>query len=260
MASAINAMKEKIKKNDALYGVYLFFVHRKVHQQKKQEKRFYKRLITPGSLVFDIGANIGNKSKLFAEIGSSVISIEPDTTNYELLSRRFKSNKSIKVLPFAVSNTVGTASFYMLEPGSAFNTLNVKWKETLEDAESNRWHDTKSFQKEVVVKTTTIDQLIKEFGKPGYIKIDVEGNELLCIKGLSECIDIISFEANLPEFKSETLNILDHLNGIDPKVKFNYMRHEEVFAFPEHLPYKEFYRFLESTDIRYMDIVSFMKN
>lgn len=256
----IAKLKEKVKSNEFVYGFYLYLFHKKVFLHKKTEILFYKNLLSPGALIFDIGANIGNKSRLFAKFGSAVISLEPDMTNYELLVRRFKSKKKIKVLPLAVSNSRGTAKFYMLEPGSAYNTLNPKWKETLEDSEMNRWHDAKNFQKEVVVNTTTIDDLIKEYGKPGYIKIDVEGNELSCIEGLSQSIDIISFEANLPEFKNETLKILDHLNRINEKVRFNYVRNDESFEFQEHLSYTDFYSFMRSTDMRYMEIFSFMNN
>ena len=254
----INRLKAKVKDNDSLYGIYLYFFHRQYYLHKKREWLFYKRLISPGALVFDIGANIGNKSKLFAGLGSPVIALEPDQTNYDSLIRRFRSKKQIRVLPLAVSHSKGVAKFYMLEPGSAYNTLNLKWKETLEDPQANRWHDSRNFQKEVEVPTTTIDALIDEFGIPEFIKIDVEGNELSCIQGLSQRVGLISFEANLPEFKNETLRILDHLNNIDKNVRFNYMRDDETFEFPQHLSHNEFYRFLESTGIRYMEIFSFM--
>ena len=57
-------------------------------------------------------------------------------------------------------------------------------------------------------KSTTLDYEIKKYGKPDYIKIDCEGAEFLILKNLSNKIKIISVEANLPLFYSETSKII----------------------------------------------------
>ena len=41
------------------------------------------------------------------------------------------------------------------------------------------------------------------------LKIDVEGYELQAMLGLSHVVPVLSFEANLPFFKDETLRIID---------------------------------------------------
>ncbi|WP_165761217.1 FkbM family methyltransferase [Niastella koreensis] len=224
----------------------------------KRERDFVKTIVSKDSLVYDIGANMGNKTQLFRSLGANVITIEPDSTNYALLVNRFGNDKNVKVLQYAISDSIGVTNFYMDEPGSAYNTLSVKWKESLEDSSVNRWKTIRKFDNVVEVKTVTIDYLIKEYGVPKYIKIDVEGHELPCIKGLSSNIEVISFEANLPEFKSETLNIITCLRDINKNVKFNYQRDDESFELSKHISYDEFYKLLESTDIRYMEVYSFM--
>lgn len=60
--------------------------------------------------------------------------------------------------------------------------------------------------------------------------------------------------------KPEILEIIDRLNNINRQVKFNYMRNDENFEFPDNISYVESYRFLESTGLRYMEIFSFMNN
>ena len=57
--------------------------------------------------------------------------------------------------------------------------------------------------------STTLNAEIKKFGLPSYIKIDCEGSEKLILKNLEYKIKKISFEANLPNFLDETLDIID---------------------------------------------------
>lgn len=38
---------------------------------------FYQTLVRSGNLVFDVGANLGNRTKTFAVLGATVVAIEP---------------------------------------------------------------------------------------------------------------------------------------------------------------------------------------
>ena len=58
-----------------------------------------------------------------------------------------------------------------------------------------------------------IPNLIKKFGNPQYIKIDVEGYELNVIKGLTKKSGIISFEIT-SEFFDEAIKCLKHLKKL----------------------------------------------
>ncbi len=52
-----------------------------------KKKRFYSELIKKNDLCFDIGANIGSKSKLFIKTGAKVIAFEPQSSCFEVLTR-----------------------------------------------------------------------------------------------------------------------------------------------------------------------------
>ena len=67
---------------------------------------------------------------------------------------------------------------------------------------------------------TTLDELIKKFGNPNYIKIDVEGFEHEVILGLTKKSGIVSFEFT-SEFINDAHKSIDHLISLG-YLDFNY--------------------------------------
>lgn len=150
---------------------------------EKDNVRIINSLIKENTTVFDIGANIGlmaipmlsNLKKI------NVISVEPSPNSFPFLSRTqagcsFKSRWSI--INKAVSNVQGKINFQLALPSDAAyeSILNT-----------NRTH----FVNSVEVACTTIDQIWEEAGKPevSFIKIDIEGADLLALKGAIHCIN-----------------------------------------------------------------------
>jgi 16S rRNA A1518/A1519 N6-dimethyltransferase RsmA/KsgA/DIM1 with predicted DNA glycosylase/AP lyase activity len=97
------SLKEAIKKNEFLYPCYLSIFNNKIYRKNLLEFRFYKDLKLR-AVVFDIGANVGNKTALFLKLGVKVISLEPDEDNYKLLHKRFGKKRQVTLLPVAASN------------------------------------------------------------------------------------------------------------------------------------------------------------
>lgn len=66
---------------------------------------------------------------------------------------------------------------------------------------------------EIGVETTKLDDLIEQYGRPTYCKIDVEGSELLVLLGLSQPLSYISFEYHVsePERAEDCLRVLSRL-------------------------------------------------
>ena len=174
------------------------------------EFEFYRRFVGSGSLVFDVGANVGSKSELFLRLGAQVVAVEPDLRCCQILRQRFPFQRRFHLAPKALGSSVGRLELFISEPGSAYNTLSRKWRDfTHTDSGTH-----------MSVDVTTADALIGVFGTPQFIKIDVEGFEQDVLIGLSTTIQIISFEANLPLFRSETLSCIDRLIEINPEYRF----------------------------------------
>jgi FkbM family methyltransferase len=221
-----------------LFRLYARLFKRQVIKEHLKEVAFYRSFLPHQvPLIFDIGAYDGHKTAAFLEMAGKVVSCEPDQHNFRTLRIRFRNRRSSVILENkALSDQSGTETFYVHHAGSAFNTLNPKWKQLLEADDVSRWNEKIEFSTEVNISLTTLDQLISQYGSPYFIKIDVEGYELTVLKGLSKKIPFISFECLLPDCKTELLACLDHLYYLDDKVLFN-SAYEEKLEFERFLSY-----------------------
>ncbi len=243
-----------------IYPLYLKLFRISVYKAYKREKCFYKKILTNSEgIVFDIGANVGDKSMLFAKYSQRVIALEPDIANFRLLQKRFFYNSKVKVINAAVGNVIGKEVFYVSLPGSPANTLSAKWKDILEDSRVNRWAKSLEFRATYQVDVTTLDTLIMQFGTPHFIKIDVEGYEEQVLEGLSKTIPVISIEANFPDFRDETMNCIAKINLISPKATFNVVDDKLQYFWPENKDYHVMNKWLSETELRYFEVFCFNK-
>jgi FkbM family methyltransferase len=198
---------------------------------REKQIDFYRRLLPDlrhGDLIFDIGANVGFKTDLFLRLGARVIAIEPDETNQSILKEKFVRFRLVRrpliIVGKAVSDKSALETMWIDGPGSAVNTLNQKWANTLKGnkARQTYGHCGLDFARQKTVETTTVEQLISAHGVPIFIKIDVEGYELNVIRGLQHPVPYLSFEVNLPEFRSEGLQCVEILARLAAAGKFNY--------------------------------------
>jgi FkbM family methyltransferase len=211
-----------------LYDFYWGINNRKLIENRSEEVKFYQKTLEglkKGDLVFDIGANVGYKTDIFLRLGTQVVAVEPDRLNQETLRRNFLSyrlvRKPVRIVGKAVSDKIGSDVMWVDQPGSAINSLNQKWVESLRTDDS-RFGTISEFDNKVEVETTTVEDLIRSYGRPFYIKIDVEGHEASVLKGMQSIVPFVSFEVNLPQFRPEALQCIESLENLAPGGHFNY--------------------------------------
>ncbi len=218
-------------RTSSIHEIYLVFAGKDWIIARERQLEFYRRFLTefrPGDLIFDVGANEGFKADLFLRLGARVVAIEPDETNQSILRERFERfrivRRPIVIVGKAVSDTNTLETMWIDGPGSAVNTLSQKWATTLNanKARHEYEHYGLDFARHKTVETTTLEQLMSAHGVPIFIKIDVEGYELNVIRGLQRPVRYLSFEVNLPEFRSEALQCVEILERLAPAGTFNY--------------------------------------
>jgi FkbM family methyltransferase len=215
-------------KASRVYDFYWSFVDPHWLIDRDKEVDFYRTTLSgfqKGNVIFDIGANDGCKTDVFLRLGAKVVAVEPDETNIKILNGKFLDKRifrrPVTVAGKAVSDRAGEMTMWIDAPGSALNTLNPKWVDTLR-YNSGRFGQRLHFEQKKTVLTTTLGKLIAEYGVPFYIKIDVEGHEQNVLRGLNQSVPYVSFEVNLPEFREEGMECIRILNELNSEGEFNY--------------------------------------
>ena len=214
-------------RDSALYGIYLAVVHPRHAALTRRVGTFYGQLLAEAGRgwVFDIGANRGERTRIFSAFADRVVSVEPDAYCQAVLRRRFGRDRRITIVRAGVAELPGVKPFFQFdEDGSGFNTLSAKWVSAQEG---------RPLRATVEVPITTLDALIAEYGCPTYIKVDVEGSELDVVRGLSTPVPLLSVECILPEFLAESLELLAILHQRFPDSRFNYSVGEAPQALEE---------------------------
>lgn len=175
---------------------------------------FYSQFINTGNLVFDIGANVGDKTDLFLKLGAKVVAVEPQESCWRVLKRRF--NKNVYIEPVALAGKRGSETLFV-DSSTTISSVSKDWIKAVK--QSGRFSSHKWAYK-LPVQTTTLDNLIDKYGQPAFCKIDVEGAEFDVLQGLSRPIKVISFEF-VSERIEPSLDCIDYLSNLG-KTEFNY--------------------------------------
>jgi FkbM family methyltransferase len=157
--------------------------------------RIAREHVRSGSVVWDIGANVGLFSFAAASLAGpsgSVLAVEADTWLAGLLRKsaaaRRPGEAPVAVLPAAAAEAVGVASFQIARRGRASNFL-------VSAPGSNQAGGVRETQ---LVPTVTLDSLLDAFPPPALVKIDVEGAEDKVLQGavrlLSEVRPVVACE------------------------------------------------------------------
>lgn len=202
--------------------------------------RFYRALVPPAGLCFDIGANVGERTDLFVALGARVVAVEPQASCAAMLRRRFGGR--IHLVEAALGPAPGEAEL-LVASYHTLSSLSPEWVEAVQ--ESGRFADFAWDEREVV-RMTTLDDLIREFGVPDFCKIDVEGYELEVVRGLSRPVPALAFEFTFERLDSR-LAAVEHLASLG-MTRFNFSYGESLrFALDDWAGVDEMFRFLDST-------------
>ncbi len=134
-------------------------------------------------LIYDIGMHACEDTDFYLTKGYSVVAVEANPAACKAASERYASEIArgqLAIVNRAISTTRSPLVFYVCESNGAWSTASPKLRDFWRDREGA------SFV-EIVVDGITMPELIGEYSVPYYAKIDIEGFDLVCLRGFLEC-------------------------------------------------------------------------
>jgi FkbM family methyltransferase len=144
-------------------------------------------MVTPGSVVWDVGANVGLFSVCAAALAGNsgtVLAIEPDVWLASLINRTSRllvdrgECAQILVLSAAVSDRIGVSHLAIAQRARAANYL-------ANASGSVEARGVRYVQPTVVL---TLDRLLEEYPPPSVLKIDAETHEVNILRGAGKLL------------------------------------------------------------------------
>ena len=135
--------------------------------------------VQENSIVWDVGANVGVFTFTAAAIATkgTVVSIEADAWLAGLLRQTRNllpyRDKDVRVVPVALSESNGIATFQISARGRASNALEIAGGRSQMGGVREKQY----------VPTLTMDTLLASLPAPDFVKIDVEGAEVMVVEG-----------------------------------------------------------------------------
>ena len=150
-----------------------------------------------GDVIIDVGANIGWYSLLFHKmtqnLGVKIIAFEPDPTNFSLLQQNLEMNQAHYVTAFnkGLSDSGNPMTLHLYNKKNLGNHSFVAHQT---GSIKERTSQNKGFISSLEVQTMKLDECWKQAGldndewRPKLMKIDVEGFELMVLRGAANLL------------------------------------------------------------------------
>jgi FkbM family methyltransferase len=155
-------------------------------------------------LIFDVGLHVGQDTAFYLKKGYRVVAVEANPELCQKAEDRFHQaiqDGRLLLVNKAITSKPGPVTFYRNLDKSVWGTVDPAW------AERNIRLGTRN--ESITVEGVTIDQLLRQYGVPYYLKIDIEGLDMVCVEGLTAMesrpryVSIESTKDSFPELRRE---------------------------------------------------------
>src|SRR5262249_10686961 len=153
---------------------------------EKSTKRALRSLVQPGSVILDVGANIGAHTLYLAQLvgpSGQVMAFEPTDFAFRKLTRNIELNPSL-------APRIRTYNCFLAanDGGSAPTTIYSSWP-LVRESELHAKHLGRAMPTDRAT-TRTVDSILTEAGNPpvSLVKLDVDGFECQILRGATNLL------------------------------------------------------------------------
>lgn len=149
-------------------------------------------------LIYDVGLHLGEDTEFYLKKGFGVVAIEANPVVATKTADRLKAYVDagqLTIVNKAIARDEGPITFFVSDL-SIWSTTDPKVAE--------RNARLGSVTREITVPGVSLDRLLEEYGVPYYMKIDIEGADILCLEGLLTSADrpqYVSLESSKTSFE-----------------------------------------------------------
>ena len=140
------------------------------------ERQLLRKVLFPGAIVVDAGANIGIYSQFFSRcVGptGSVHAFEPSPDNFKRLRAATRALPNVHALQSAIGERSGHSELYLSD------TLNIDHRTYAANGNARRT---------VPIQMVALDDYFKPGHRVDLIKMDIQGYELHALRGASRVV------------------------------------------------------------------------
>ena len=157
-------------------------------------------------LIYDVGMHNGDDTAYYLWRGFRVVAIEPNPGLVATAAERFRREieaDELKVLNVGVAAEGGELPFWVCLTDSRLSSL-YRGDASLDDRYP---------VEEIRVPCRTFRSILDDFGVPFYLKVDIQGNDSLCVEALDH--------GDLPKFSLHRVRAFGYAAGrADARARF----------------------------------------
>src|SRR5258708_32877179 len=131
-------------------------------------------------LIYDVGMHTGEDTAFYLKKGFRVVAVEANPVLCEKAATRFADairDRRLTIVNKAIAREPGPVTFYRNLDVSVWGTIDPSW------SDRNLRHGPRS--ETITVDATTMPELLEQFGVPYYMKIDIEGMDMIAVERLA---------------------------------------------------------------------------
>ena len=227
--------------NHGLQGLWRsYFIYHCIPFRYLQSWNFYHTIIGHGSIVWDIGAHLGNRSRVWLNLGADVTAFEPHPACAALLENWFGSCPRFNLRRCALGSEAGEKILYLSDVHPTLSSVSADWVSRMEKHprfERIKWN------RQLRIEIVSAESEVRRRRLPEFVKIDVEGSERDVLEGFKELPRALCFEF-LPADRQNAFGCISFLESRH-QWHWNYVIGECFrYVFPQSVSRAELFEYL----------------